>query len=302
MTVSELYNSTAQLGFEASLEDTDRFFFAANRALLQVAAIRPAARTCVIHHRPMVNKVCANTFSPVEKLGDLCFEATGVRSYYFEADGRGTVILEMSDGGVWREIGHVDLEASRSFVAYRGFILKDGAPTDARVRLRFTGKYLYSVKNVAMYAHLYSDAVEDIPAYEPYTRYDVSAMVSDFLSLQAPPVMEAEGFVRLSDGYEIENGRVLLLPHESRGLYKIGYHHRPAVLKDSGDVAGDATVIDLDEDLCALLPLLVAAYVWAEDEPQKAEYYLTLYRERAVDVERRQRNLAPVAYVSVNGW
>ena len=35
MTVSQLYNSVAQLGFEDSLEEDDRFIFAANRALLQ---------------------------------------------------------------------------------------------------------------------------------------------------------------------------------------------------------------------------------------------------------------------------
>ena len=53
MTVSQLYNSVAQLGFEDSLEEDDRFIFAANRALLQVNAIRPVTSAYVINHKPM---------------------------------------------------------------------------------------------------------------------------------------------------------------------------------------------------------------------------------------------------------
>ena len=61
-------------------------------------------------------------------------------------------------------------------------------------------------------------------------------------------------------------------------------------------------VIDLDEELCTLLPILIASYVWVEDEPSMAEYYLSLYRERAMDIERRIRNATPVAIKNANGW
>ena len=41
MKISELYESVAKLGFEDSLEDIPAFFYAANRAVLQVNALRP---------------------------------------------------------------------------------------------------------------------------------------------------------------------------------------------------------------------------------------------------------------------
>jgi hypothetical protein len=62
------------------------------------------------------------------------------------------------------------------------------------------------------------------------------------------------------------------------------------------------TVIDLDPELCTLLPLLVASYVWLEDEEEKASYYMNLYRERAADIERKNRSYAPIKIKNIYGW
>ena len=61
------------------------------------------------------------------------------------------------------------------------------------------------------------------------------------------------------------------------------------------------TVIDLEDELVALLPLLVAAYVWADDEPAKCEYYLSLYREQEAQIKSAIKNIEPVT-VTTNGW
>ncbi len=302
MTVSELYKSVSQLGFEDSLEDDSRFFYAANRALLQVCAIRPETRTYIIDHQSIENRIKTDSFSPITKTDELCFEASGVRSYYFEADGTGTVYIEKYENGGFVTVGMRELSAKRIFTPYKGFIKQDGAFTDGLVRLRFTGEFLYSVKNVAMYGYIYSSDESDIPDYGQYTRYDISTLAEDFLSLSSPPIKEDAEYMRLSSGYDIENGRVILLPYDARGIYKVIYNHRPTALVHEGEAETDGTVIDLDEELCSLLPMLIAAYVWADDEPEKAEYYLSMYRERAVDIERRIKDNAPVIIRSTNGW
>ena len=84
MTVSELYKQVAQLGFEDSLEDEDRFYYAANRALLQVNSIRPVTKAHIINHKPLENKIKSVGFEPIEKYDDLCFYAEDVKSYFFE--------------------------------------------------------------------------------------------------------------------------------------------------------------------------------------------------------------------------
>ena len=304
MRVSELYRHVAQLGFENSLEDDDRFYYAANRALLQISSIRPAVSSYIINHTPLENLVKADTFSPIVRSDDLCFEATDAKSYYFETDGNGVLYIEFLDfeSNVWVIIGVREFTSDRSFVSYKGFIKKDGEFITGRIRLRFVGEFLYSVKNVALFRHVYSNAERDIPVYGPYVRYDVSSLVPDFLSLNSPPVLEDGNCEKLNQNYDIEGGRVVLLPYSIKGCFKVLYRRKPAEIENIGNASDDETVIDLDEELCSLLPILIASYVWVEDEPAMAEYYLTLYRERALDVERRIRNDAPVVIRNTNGW
>ena len=304
MRVSELYKQVAQLGFEDSLEDDSRFYYAANRALLQVSALRPAVSAYVINHKPMVNLVKPDTFSPIERYDDLSFEATDAKAFYFEADGNGILLVEMydSESGSWVTIGSLEFSSARRFIPYKGFIKKDGVFAKGLVRLRFIGEYLYSVKNVALYRHIYSASEEDIPAYEPYTRYDISALVPDFLSLNSPPISEDENYERLNQNYDVEGGKVILLPYSSEGCFKVLYRRKPAEIEYIGSASEDETVIDLDEELCSLLPILIASYIWVEDEPAMAEYYLTLYRERAMDIERRTKDATPVTIRNTNGW
>lgn len=302
MTVSELYNSVAQLGFEDSLEDDDRFFFAANRALLQVNALRPATGVYALYHDPMPNKVKENTFEPVKKYGELCFEACGVKAFYFEADGIGEMIAERWNGERWVSVNSRILNSYRTFKSYSGSIPEGENFISDLARLRFVGDYLYSVKNVAMYEHLLGGRDEDIPAYEPHTRYDMRVLATDFLAFEKPTIRRVSDGEYLYDGYSIENGGTVLLPYEQKGLYDILYQRRPKKLEYEKEAAEDETKIDLDEDLCALLPVLIASYIWVDDEPEKAAYYLDLYRERAAFVESRKRDPIPASVRSVNGW
>ena len=304
MTISELYKQVAQLGFEDSLEDEDRFYYAANRALLQVNKIRPAISYYLINHKPLTNLVKESTFIPLEKDKDLIYEATNAKSYYFEADGNGVVYIELYDTvtETWKIIDTINLSSKRAFVPYKGFIKEGGEFVNGNVRLRFTGDYFYSIKNIAMYEHLFSDEVQDIPAFESYTRYDINTLVDDFLALSCPPIKEAERNLILNQDYEVEGNSVILLPYESKGVYKVLYERKPAVIEDTGDVTNDDNVIDLDDELCSLLPVLIAAYVWIDDEPQKSEYYMSLYRERSNDIEQRAKDATPVTIKSSNRW
>ena len=301
MRVSELYGQVAGLGFEKSLEDSDIFYQAANRALLQVNALRPAVSAYVINHKPMKN-LLSSSFEPMERYYDITFEACDAKAYYFECDGVGVCYIERQDAaGEWVIIGALELAASGSFASYRGFI-KDGASfVSGLVRLRFAGDYLYSVRCVALYQHIYSAVESDIPAFEPYSRYDISTLVPDFLSLESPPLSDDGDRKIPQDSYDVEGGRVILLSRDAAGCYKALYRRRPAEIVNDGSAADDETVIDLDDELCALLVLNIGAYIWADDEPEKAEYYLSLYRERAAEIAAREKEFRPVRYVT-NGW
>ncbi len=304
MTISELYKQVAQLGFEDSLEDEERFIFATNRAILQVCKVRPAISSYLINHKPLRNLIERNTFEPVEKDGELIFEVEGGKSYYFEADGNGAAYLEKLNQGTgqWSIIGGIALSSDGAFKAYRGFVKDGNLFVEGVVRLRFTGEYFYSVRNVAFYSQLLSASVADIPAYEAYIRYDISKLAADFMELCCPPIKEGTPNAILNQNYEIEGVSTILIPRENKGLFRVLYIRRPQEIINTGDSLNDNTAIDLDDELSALVPLLVAAYVWIDDEPSRTEYYMNLYRERVAEIEYKNKNAAPVAYKSENGW
>lgn len=299
MTVSDLYQAVAKLGFENSLEDDGVFLYAANRALLQVNAIRPHTKLLRLHHAPPANLLGDVGYDAVEKgETDLIYTAEGARGYAFEADGHGSCYIERANGnGSWQMIREVSFD-TRGFTLFRGLIdAGEGA-----VRLRFVGEYLYYIRGAALYGRLRSGDASDIPAYAPTVAYDLAAMADDFMDLAAPPMMDGAGRVALSSDWSMEEAHILHLPRDAAGNYLIQIKRRPKPITEDEDLANNDAEIDLDEDLCALLPNLIASYVWADDEPEKAQYYLSLYREQSYSIEAKKKKLEPPKFVSVNGW
>ena len=303
MRVSELYEQVAGLGFEKAIEDGDIFYQAANRALFQVNALRPAIGCCVINHRPIQN-LLSSGFEPIQIFEETCFEAHDAKAYYFECDGSGICYIEKyidARGGAWSIIGAIDLSSTGRFVAYSGFI-KEGADfVEGKIRLRFAGEYLYSLRFVALYQHIRSGNADDIPAFEPYTKYDISSLVSDFISFDSAPMMIGERIGTIAEDYDVEGQTCILLPRDAAGCYKVVYRRRPSDIVNTGIPESDDAIIDLDEELCALMVLNIGAYVWADDEPEKAEYYLARYNERAQGIINQTKNIKPGKYVT-NNW
>ena len=302
MRVSELYNQVAGLGFESSLESDDRFYEAANRALLQVSDVRPEARYHIINHKPLKNVIGRSDFAPIERSEDLCFEAHGGKAYYFECDGNGVAFIEVMKDGIAKTVDTVLLRSdNRVFRAYSGFIKDGNKFVDGLVRVRLSGEYTYSVRFAAIYDKVYSDKVEDIPAYEPYTRYDISKAVDDFLALASPPITDDEEHYILGQDYYVENGRVILLPYSATGCYKVAYKHRPTRISDMESAESNSDEIDLDDDLAELMPLACAMYIWAQDEPDLVNHYSTLYQQRVSEIVSRTRDYTPIQ-IRMNGW
>ena len=301
MKIRELYEQVAQLGFETSLEDNYSFYNSANRALLQINAIRPITCTHAINHTPFKNLISGNTFEHQMKTEDLTFEAQKARSFYFETDGNGIAYIEMFDeeNSKWQMINEISWSSIGKFQAHRGFIKHDGKFIDSLVRIRFTGDYVYCVKNVAMYQFIYSDVEAHIPAYEPFTEYDMNLLVDDFFGFCEPPVTYNEEAI---DDYKIEFRSKIFLPYEKNGIYKIIYKHKPNEIIVNAEPNEDEATIDLDEELASLMPLLVAVYIWTDDEPEKSQYYLSLYRERAMEIQSRHKDIRPIIVSDTNGW
>ena len=298
MKVSYLYEAVSKLGFEDSLEDGKAFYYALNRATAQVNALRPHVAIFDISKRPLANCISASDFAVREVFEKVEFSAIGARGYYFEALGEGKCEIFYEDNGETKRIEN-NFRADK-FTTFRGIITKeDGSYPEGEVKIVFSGEYVFSVRNVALYDRLLSSDPNKIPAFEPYTAYDMSSLVPDFIGFSENPV-ELEGYKILDKGYQIEGTRILL-PYELTGVIRIKYRRSASQINYTTSPEKDDTVIDLDEELCTLLPLLVSAYVWLDDEPEKAAQYYSLYSERTKEIVYNTKNIKPATYIT-NGW
>lgn len=99
-----------------------------------------------------------------------------------------------------------------------------------------------------------------------------------------------EDFDGFCDFHKHDGSRI-----DIRDLTEVWYKVKPQTF--TSDKKSES--IELDDDLVHLLPLLIAAYLWLEDEAEKSMYYMNLYRERAASVSRRMK--CPDV-ISFNGW
>ena len=308
MTIKELYDSVAELGFETELESEriNGFILAANRAIVQINRIRPATSIYKLNHFPLVNKLSESTYEPVCKDDEaLIFSTDGAKSYFFECNGNGIATIEKSTdfGETWETLAAVELVSEKGqFEKYRGLILDGDKPYLGLVRIKFSGDYIYWVQNVAMYGSLLSADPESVPAFSKYISYDIASLTDDFVSFVCPPITDAQrdkGFI-LNTDYFVEGASKILIPASIKGVYDVVYNRQNKQLSLNDDM--EETNIDLDSELCCLMPNLVASYIWADDEPTKAEYYLTLYNAQVAEIMAREKNLKPVVYRNKTGW
>jgi len=126
--------------------------------------------------------------------------------------------------------------------------------------------------------------------YAGYADYDMAEKVSDFLSF-ASPVCSTGDFL-------ISEGHILSLPTDYSGKVTVLYHPMlPRYRK--GD---EAKTIPLPDDLVRLVPLLCAASVSLEDDPERASFFLQSYFTEAKAIERLRRPASRSGVSVLDGW
>jgi hypothetical protein len=321
MTLLELYKAVSQLGFEDSLGDdgTSRFIYATNRALLEIDSIRPRRKRVDVNHRVPENLLFSEPVT-IEKTEPLIFTANGAKSYYFEVCGEGEfyvrcVKVKITNDGkklIEYDQGFLTEFKSKSFEKQKGFIKFNGAFIDkmmesnsetnyytGEVQICFGGDYDYTIRNLAFYDRVYSAEEDDIVPFAKTVGYNAALLTDDFGTFDTPP-LDSNG-MHLFEGYSID-GSTVYLPANKQGVYTVNYLHKVALVPLTASINGAPIDIDLEDDLAALLPNLIAAYVWLDDEPEKSQYYYNLYLARADQIKRQTNNLNPIEFKSVYGW
>jgi len=269
MTFESLYGEVLELGFEDGAYPTASVQRAANRALATIYSERRLRKLAYLHTAGLPRKLPLKDMT-VDGKRELSLPNGGVSLTAF---GEGTVTF-------------VEGEERREYkVKGQTFIrecVKDG-------RLIIEGAPSLMLREVSIYPNYRGDR-KRLPAGGMH-RFDLREEIADFGAAVAAP-RDATGLPIASEIY----GGVMLIPESFSGRITVEYLPVPTPISDTEGY----NEIDLPRELCPLLPLLTAYYVWLDAEEEKAICYLERYRELSA--------MLPSSYISgaekyiTNGW
>lgn len=253
MTLNDIKNEVAVLGFETEPELDASLVFAVKRALgtiytersvygtirLFQSSPRPISRIKILRHK------AGETVALNAKAG----------SFTMRTVGRGE--LTVNDDRGKREEGF----AGGALVF--GNIYGNGT-------LTFTGEGNYTVFALTFFDTVLADGESPVE-YGTVREYELALLADDYLCVASEPT-DADG--KAIKGAALCYGK-LTLPYEYEGEVSVRY--RRAAPKVSIDTPDEE--IGVPEELKFLVALLTAAYYWLDDDAEKAQYYRSLYRE-----------------------
>lgn len=278
MTLNNLKDEVAALAFEDGLTVDKRFIVSANRALMTIFTERPVAKTVRLYtkeQKPLFYQ------SSITHRGGECETLKLIgKAYVFRTSGKGRFTVK--DG-----IAVVEKSFSGEGTVFRGFIRGSDAT------ISFSGDYTYTVYGFACYGELYSESESDIREYSPESSYDINQLFGDFHSFLELPKSNGEV---LTDAI-LQNG-ILKLPSGKYDEVYLTYARLPNRIS-ADEPNGE---IDISGECRHLLSLLTTAYLWLDDDAEKAQYYMSLYKSDMSFIRRNNTSVSGGEYREVLGW
>ena len=278
MTLNDLKEEISALGFEKETELDKSLLFAIKRALNTVYSERAVYNRIKLEHYPiMPTLVCKNL---THKVGDTESFVIKGRAYSFTVSGSGSYSIE--------ENGQIKEERFSSLrYLCRGFI-------NGEATLRFYGNFSFEVFSIAVFDTLRSESEEDIFPYGEAFEYEILKIKKDFHSFTSLPTNEFEKEITGA----LLSGSKMLIPWGYRGQINLTY--KAAAPEVSIDKADEE--IPVPKETEHLIALLSAAYYWVDDSPDKAEYYLSLYKDALRFLKQCNTRAVGGGYRNVTGW
>lgn len=277
MTPNQLKETVLHLGFETTLESEDSFYSALSRALYTVFLDRPQIKSAELMIPKRSGTLLSAGFvhnpdAPEE------FSLVGA-AVSFRVGGKGSYTVSTGDK-IYEKSFDTELGICRERLS--------GSSV-----LRFLGDYSYTVSSLAIFPSLSSPDNQDIPVLLEKCEVDLKEKISDFLAPHEPP---RDSLGNTVSGAEISSG-TLTLPSDFSGYIRLRYLRSPRIpAREDRDIE-----LDLPEEARELLPLLVASYLWLDDDPDKAEYYRALYTDGIKTLRQNVFRRLDTEY-RTNGW
>lgn len=260
MTVQALKEAVIHLGFSETLDDNDALFReSAERALAELSCIVPRIASFTLYHLPPAP--CYMIAGPIGMGESYTLKSPSGKSFFLRLLGKGTVrvragneekIYAVNAEGGGAESHFATLPASKSEIVFS-----------------FQGEAGLTLLSLAVYEEAYVEPPDPLGS----RCYDLAKLIEDFGALQAPPLTKNGEALKSEEGggYRLESGHLLYLSNAKSEILTLSYRRR-LTLPEEGE-------LPLSEEESQLLPLLIAAYVWLDDDPEKAAFYFNRFRE-----------------------
>ena len=277
MTLKELMNSSAALGFMDGVEDTALFYEAAQRALDILFTDKAITRTVTVHKiTPELNRLIPEyRHNGSDK--SLTLKVCGA-ALSFTTVGTGKYTLLFGDKSSSVEFSGTEEHR----------IILDGG----EAILTFYGKHSFRARDIAVYSSTVSDKEEDVPLYDELYTVDMRALFDDYLSLYG------EAYDKFGKAkYVYEKGGLVYTSCALSGEITLTYRRKAPKVRDTGLDAP----LNLPPECEALLPFLISAVLLLDDDSDKAQYYMALYRDMLTSQTVIGLGTGSMRYVT-NGW
>ena len=289
MTVGELQAEVAYLGFETRLNDEAirrGFIPALNRGIAELDALSPRTARVVFYHRPPADLLPA--FSPIRKSpGEIVSVSLPDSARAFSARVSGKGVLTLRDGN-----GDYDFPFSTGRRTATFCRKVEGAGT-----LLITDGEGGGDCDILSVRAFDSDAADGLFDESGYLSYRVKDERPDFFAFKAPFV---EFHHAPYTGEYKTSGDALLLPANApAGEYTAVVRLSPESVSESD---GPTAKIPLEPAVAALLPELVASFLWLDDAPEKARFYYEVYLRKYAALRASLRRFDGAFAVRGNGW
>ena len=247
---------------------------------------------------PFDNLLGRDTFKTVTIVNDTkTYEVEGAKSYYFRIAGRPTT-CKLFIGGV----ESIDFEVdSDGFTAYKGNIQFTGEEEDTTVQLVISAESPVNVANVCFYGCKFvSD--DKVPQYEQYVRLSLPDLVPDFYQL-APAELYSLGkggndYI-VADDYFQEADKTLVIPREKQGTFIVHYRAYPQQITLD---TPDDTVLELDPEVAALIPLYMASQLYKDDDNAIATGYRNEFQVAFEALSQGAMVPKKEKFITSSGW
>lgn len=283
MTVTELKLAVARLGFSGVTEDGDELLRdAAARALDELCAVRPRLCHVSLWHLPSPPLYYEGGEERIT--GEKTVSLPSGCSFFLRVTGRGELTIYHDKS----ETKYAFLSKEEDPPATIGGELPK---TNAPLTFRFTAEGAYRILCFAVYDAYFAEMPPDPMEVR---RYRLASLFPSFGSLAAPPTTR-DGRV-LTEGvggdYTVEEGNILALSPHAAGDIHLTYR-KQLTLPEKGQ-------IPVSEEEAALIPLFCAGYIYLEDDPEKASFYLSRFRDGLLRLRDSAGGLH--RYRDTNSW